>query len=56
MKTKDEYLTRREVSEKFKVHESTVFRWRQKGVLPAYGIEGKVLYKLSDVENLLIKL
>jgi excisionase family DNA binding protein len=52
----ERYLTRKEVAEKFRVNESTVYRWRKEGVIKAYGIQGRVLYKLSDLQKQLIEL
>ncbi|WP_088340530.1 helix-turn-helix domain-containing protein [Robiginitalea sediminis] len=52
----ERFLTRREVAEKFRVNESTVYRWRQKGIIKAYGIQGRVLYKQSEIQKQLIEL
>lgn len=49
-KEKDEWLTRHEVAEIFKVNLSTIHRWSEKGILKRYGIGNKVYYKKSEVE------
>ena len=51
-----EYLTRNEVAELLKIDLSTVHNWSKKGQLQRYGIEGRVYYKRSEVENAIIKL
>lgn len=56
LNSKEQFLTRREVADKFRVNESTVYRWRKKGVIKAYGIQGRVLYKLSELQDQLFEL
>ena len=45
-----EYLTRTEVKDLLKIDLSTVHNWTKRGKLKAYGIEGRVFYKRSEVE------
>lgn len=52
----DEYLTRQETADFFKVNLSTLWHWKKKGFLVPYGAEGIVRYKKSEVEAKLIKL
>ncbi len=52
----DEYLTRKETADFFKVDISTLWHWKKKGFLVPYGAEGIVRYKRSDVENAMVKL
>lgn len=49
-KKTEEYLSREEVSKIFKIDLSTLWRWTSKGTLTAYNIEGKVLYKQSEID------
>ena len=55
-KQQDEYLTRQETADFFKVDLSTLWHWKKRGFLVPYGGEGIVRYKKSDVETALIKL
>ncbi|ASV77962.1 helix-turn-helix domain-containing protein [Elizabethkingia anophelis] len=50
-----EYLTRSEVCKLLKIDLSTLHRWRKEGVLPAFGIQNRVYFKRSDIENLIAK-
>lgn len=52
----DEYLTRQETADFFKVDLSTLWHWKQKGFLVPYGAEGIVRYKRSEVEQAMVKL
>jgi excisionase family DNA binding protein len=49
----NEYLTRKEVSEKLRVSYPTLKRWRDKNLISCYKIGFIVRYKLSDIEKLL---
>ena len=51
-----ELMSRKEVAEFFKIDISTVHNWTKKGKLKSFGIEGRVYYKRSDVQNSLIEL
>jgi hypothetical protein len=55
-KPPDEYLTRQETADFFKVDISTLWHWKKRGFLTPYGAEGIVRYKRSDVEQAMIKL
>jgi len=55
-KKSDEFLSRNEVSAMLGINLSTIHNWRSKGVLQAYQLGGKVLFKRSDIEKELIKL
>jgi excisionase family DNA binding protein len=44
--------TTREVAEMFRVSSMTVYRWRDKGLLPCIKIGGTVRYRASDVKRL----
>lgn len=55
-KQPDEYLTRQETADFFKVDVSTLWHWKQKGFLVPYGAEGIVRYKRSEVEQAMVKL
>lgn len=51
-----ELLTVQEVAKLLKVDRSTLWNWQQKQTLVPYGIEGRVYYRRSDIENALILL
>ena len=51
----DRYLTDREVSEILKVSRRTLQEYRNEGVLPYIPLGGKILYRESDLEELLEK-
>lgn len=49
----EHYLTDREASDKLKLSRRTLQDYRDKGILPFYRLEGKVLYKGSDIQKIL---
>lgn len=51
----ERYLTDHQLSEKLNISRRTLQTYRDKGILPYILLSGKVLYKESDVENLLEK-
>lgn len=52
MSKNPEYLTPMEVATRFKLSENTLAGWRMKSRGPKYlKLEGKILYKLEDVEK-----
>ncbi len=53
--TRTDYITRKEVAERFKISLVTVHDWTKKKVLTAYKIGNKVFYKRCEVEQALIK-
>jgi DNA-binding transcriptional MerR regulator len=55
-KQPNNYLTRKEVAEMLKIDLSSVHNWSKKGILNPYQIGNRVYYKLSEVENAIIKL
>ena len=55
-KAPEEYLTRKETAELLKINLSSLWNWTRKKRLKAYGIEGKVYYKRSEVESALKEL
>lgn len=50
-----EYLTRKEVSQKLKVSLVTLNNWQKAVILLPYKANKRVLYRISDVENILQK-
>lgn len=52
----NKYLTRKEIAKMFKVSKNTVYNWDREGILNTYQIGGRVLYKLEEVEDALVKL
>jgi len=55
-KEQNEYLTRLDVAKLFQIDVSSVHNWTKKGILQSYQIGGRVYYKLTEVENSIIKL
>ncbi len=55
-KTPTEYLTRREVAKMLSVDLSTIHNWKKKGILKAYQVGGRVIFKREDVENAIVEL
>lgn len=51
----NEIMTRKEVSELLQKDYSTLFRWKQKGVLIPTCIDGSIYYYRSDIDALLEK-
>ena len=45
------YLTEKQVTEKFHIGRTTINRYREKGILKPLGLGGRVLYRLSDIED-----
>jgi len=52
----EEYLTRKEVAQLFKVDLSTIHNWCKRGKLRPYGIGKRVYFLKSDVQNALVPL
>ena len=50
---KEEYLTTKETVKRLKVTPSTLWAWRKKGVIQAFGVEHRVFFKSSEVDALL---
>lgn len=50
---KEEYLSRKEVAEIFKIELSTLHNWCKKGKLKPYGIGNRVYFLRSDIEKAL---
>jgi excisionase family DNA binding protein len=55
-KEPEEYLTSKEVQKLLGCCNTTLFNWRNNGVLNAYGIGDKVFFKRSDINKALTKL
>ena len=51
--SKQEFLTPNELAERWRVHVNSVERWRREGKPPSfYTINGKILYKVAEIEDL----
>jgi excisionase family DNA binding protein len=48
--TRDEFFSRRDLMQIFKVSEPTIIRWEQAGKLPALRLGSRVRYRRVDVE------
>ncbi len=55
-KQPNDYLTRQEVAELFKVDISTVHNWCKSGKLKPYGISSRVYFLRKDIDECLIPL
>ena len=52
MMKSSEFLTARQLAERWHIHRKTLIRWRSQGTGPGYTrIEGRVLYPLAGVEQ-----
>ena len=49
------YLTRAEVCEILQIDLSTLHRWRKSNIITAYGIENRVYFKRTEIDNLINK-
>ena len=49
----EHYLTDRELSERSKISRRTLQDYRNKGILPYRQLGGKILYRESDIEQVL---
>lgn len=56
VKSKEEYLSRREVADLLKIELSTLHNWCKKGKLEPYGIGNRVYFLRSDIEKALVPL
>ena len=54
-KEAEEYLTTFEVCKLLKVTQSTLFRWRKEEKIPSYGYSNKILFKRSEIEEIIKK-
>ena len=45
-----------ETKERLKCDESTLYRWRKKGVLKAHAIESRIYFKESSIQSALIEI
>ena len=55
-KVPNEYLTRNEVADLFKIDLSSVHNWTKRGILLSYQIGGRVYYKRDEIEDAIVKL
>ena len=53
MECDDQFITPAELAKRWRVHVISVERWRREGKPPNFiSINGKILYKLADIEDL----
>ena len=53
MECDDQFITPTELAKRWRVHVNSVERWRREGKPPNFiTINGKILYKLADIEDL----
>ncbi|MES2388782.1 MAG: helix-turn-helix domain-containing protein [Bacteroidota bacterium] len=55
-KTAEQYLTRMEVADLFKISLPTVHAWANKGLIQPYKVANKTRFKLSEVEQAFTKM
>lgn len=55
-KEPDEYLTRKQVAKMLQIDLSTLYAWKQKGILKPKGIGKRVYYLRSDIINAMTEL
>lgn len=55
-KEPNKYLTRKQLAKMFSADPSTIHNWTVKGILKAHQIGGRVVYKLSEVEEAIVEL
>jgi len=55
-KEPNQFLTRSETAKILKIDLSTLYKWTKKGTLKSYGLNGRVYYKLDEVENSIVEL
>lgn len=51
----DKLLTRKEVCQKLQIHESTLNRWMKNKTLERIAIEGRIYFRSSDIEKLIVR-
>lgn len=56
IKQSDPLLSRQEAADYLGIDLSTLWRYTKNNVLPAFGIENRVYYRLSDIQNALVPL
>lgn len=55
-KEPNQYLTRNQVKELLNVDLSTLYNWNRRKILKPYGIGGRVYYKRSEIEAVIVEL
>lgn len=50
------YLSRKQLAAHLHINLSTIHNWTKKGTLKPIGVEGRVLYKRSDIEAMMVQL
>ena len=55
-KQPEEFITRQQVADMLHIDLSSVHNWRKKGVLTAYQIGGRVIFKKSEILDQIIEL
>ena len=46
-------LTRKEVCTLLKINQSTLYRWTKDNVIPSYGLQNRVYFKRSEIEQII---
>ena len=47
----EKFISIKEVSKFLDIKESTLYCWRHKGVIPCYKVQGRVLFRLSELNK-----
>ncbi|MDG1954126.1 MAG: helix-turn-helix domain-containing protein [Polaribacter sp.] len=53
---KEQYLTRKQLSEMLTICSTTIHNWSNQGILHPFQIDERVYFKASDIESSIIKL
>ncbi len=58
VEAKDEevYLSREQLHKKLGINPTTEWNWRKKGLITGYSINGRIWFKLSEIEANMVKL
>lgn len=49
-----DFLTTKEMCNYLHISKSTLERWRKKGVIKSYGVEGRVYFSRDEVKSLIL--
>ena len=55
-KEPEEYLTRQQVAKMLHIDLSSLHNWRKRGIITAYQIGGRILFRRSSIEKKIVEL
>lgn len=50
------FVTKKEAAELLRCDQTTIDRWAKAGKFPKFGIGGKILFRLSDIEDSIVQI